>query len=388
MILPVTAILTPQFRTFWQEKTMASVTLEHVYKRFGDATIIADLNIEVADKEFLVLVGPSGCGKTTILRMIAGLEKVSEGIIRIGDRIVNDVPPGDRNIAMVFELDALYPHFTVDNNIAFSLKIRNMPTEKVIKKVKEVATTLRLPNLLNRMPATLSPGQRRQAAIGRAIVREPALFLMDEPLSNLDAKLRSSNRAEIKKLHRQLGTTFIYVTHDQVEAMSLGDRIAVLDDGVLQQVDTPRVLYNQPANIFVAGFIGSPSMNFLNATLVDEKGTLYVDTGAFRVAVPPYQRLNAFEAYVDEKVIFGFRPEHIHAPGFAPHHILAEPFKAQIGMVELLGRELQLHLKVGDGEFIARVDPRMDVYVGQDVDLLIDMERIHLFDDNTGVAIR
>jgi multiple sugar transport system ATP-binding protein len=269
---------------------MASVIFEHVTKRFDDVTIITDLNLRIADKEFLVLVGPSGCGKTTILRMLAGLEKVDEGTIRIGDRIVNDLSPAERNIAMVFEKDALYPHLTVDDNISFSLKLRKTPAEEILQRVKETANSLGLPNLLNWKPSALSLGQRQQVAIGRAMVREPSVFLMDEPLANLDAQKRVSARTEIKELHRRLGTTFVYVTHDQVEAMALGDRIAILNEGRLQQVDPPRVLYNMPDNVFVAGFIGSPPMNMLLADLIEEAEGLMVDAGAFRFRLPPGKR--------------------------------------------------------------------------------------------------
>ncbi len=261
---------------------MASVTYKHVYKRYGDVEVIKDLNLDIADKEFVVFVGPSGCGKSTSLRMLAGLEEISEGEILIGDRVVNDVPPKDRDIAMVFQSYALYPHMTVYDNMAFGLKLRKTPKAEIDRRVKEAADILGLMSLLDRKPKALSGGQRQRVAVGRAIVREPAVFLMDEPLSNLDAKLRVTARAEISKLHQRLGTTFIYVTHDQVEAMTMGDRIAVLADGILQQCDSPRNLYNRPDNIFVAGFIGSPAMNFFDGTLVREEGNLYLDTGAFR----------------------------------------------------------------------------------------------------------
>ena len=251
---------------------MASVSFRHVYKRFGDVSVIKDFNLEIADKEFMVFVGPSGCGKCTNLRMLAGLEEISDGDILIGDRVVNDVPPKDRDIAMVFQSYALYPHMSVYDNMAFGLKLRKMPKAEIDKRVKEAAENIGLSHLLDRKPKALSGGQRQRVALGRAIVREPSVFLMDEPLSNLDAKLRVSARAEISKLHQKLGTTFIYVTHDQVEAMTMGDRIAVLADGILQQADTPRNLYNEPVNVFVAGFIGSPAMNFFNGTLVSEEG--------------------------------------------------------------------------------------------------------------------
>ncbi len=273
---------------------MASVTYKNVYKSFGDVTVITDLNMEIADKEFVVFVGPSGCGKSTSLRMLAGLEEISDGDILIGDRVVNDVPPKDRDIAMVFQSYALYPHMSVYDNMAFGLKLRKTPKAEIDRRVKEAADILGLGNLLDRKPKALSGGQRQRVAVGRAIVREPAVFLMDEPLSNLDAKLRVSARAEITKLHKRLGTTFIYVTHDQVEAMTMGDRIAVLADGILQQIDSPRALYKTPNNVFVAGFIGSPSMNFFNATIVQEEGKMIVDSGDFRVEVPA-ERQAAFK---------------------------------------------------------------------------------------------
>ena len=322
---------------------MASVSFRHVYKRFGDVSVIKDFNLEIADKEFMVFVGPSGCGKSTNLRMLAGLEEISEGDILIGDRVVNDVPPKDRDIAMVFQSYALYPHMSVYDNMAFGLKLRKMPKTEIDRRVKEAAENIGLSHLLDRKPKALSGGQRQRVALGRAIVREPAVFLMDEPLSNLDAKLRVSARAEISKLHQKLGTTFIYVTHDQVEAMTMGDRIAVLADGLLQQADTPRNLYNEPVNVFVAGFIGSPAMNFFNGTLVSEEGRQFVDTGDFRVRVPE-DRKTAFGPYVGKEVIMGIRPEHVHAPEYAPVNIDAAPVSATVEVVELLGHELHLYM--------------------------------------------
>ena len=368
---------------------MASVTYRQVYKRFGDVTAVKDLSIEVADKEFLVFVGPSGCGKTTSLRMLAGLEEISEGEILIGDQVVNDIPPKDRNIAMVFQSYALYPHMSVYDNMAFGLKLRKTPKAEMDRRVKEAADILGLQDLLNRKPKALSGGQRQRVAVGRAIVREPAVFLMDEPLSNLDAKLRVSARAEISKLHKRLGTTFIYVTHDQVEAMTMGDRIAVMKDGLLMQVDTPRALYSEPENAFVAGFIGSPSMNFFNATLVKEEGKMIVDSGDFRVEIPAAKtKSGAFDAYVGKEVTFGIRPEHVHAPEYAPPNILAAPIKASCEVVELLGHEIHLFLNSGRYSFVATVDPRMMVSVGNEIDLVFDMSNMHIFDKETDAAIR
>lgn len=366
---------------------MASVTYRNVFKRFGDVEVIKDFSLEVVDKEFVVFVGPSGCGKSTNLRMLAGLEEISEGEILIGDRVVNDVPPKDRDIAMVFQSYALYPHMSVYDNMAFGLKLRKTPKAEIDRRVKEAADILGLAGLLDRKPKALSGGQRQRVAVGRAIVREPAVFLMDEPLSNLDAKLRVTARAEISKLHKRLGTTFIYVTHDQVEAMTMGDRIAVLADGILQQVDTPRNLYNVPDNIFVAGFIGSPSMNFFNGTLVSEEGNLFIDAGDFRVAVPD-DRKQTYDGYVGKEIVFGVRPEHTHAPEYAPPNIISAPVSASVEVVELLGHELQIICSTGRSSFIATVDPRMMISVGNNIDLVFDMNNMHMFDKETERAIR
>jgi multiple sugar transport system ATP-binding protein len=366
---------------------MASVTYKHVYKRFGDVEVIKDLNLDIEDKEFVVFVGPSGCGKSTSLRMLAGLEEISEGEIFIGDRVVNDVPPKDRDIAMVFQSYALYPHMTVYDNMAFGLKLRKTPKQEIDRRVKEAAEILGLSNLLDRKPKALSGGQRQRVAVGRAIVREPAVFLMDEPLSNLDAKLRVTARAEISKLHQRLGTTFIYVTHDQVEAMTMGDRIAVLADGILQQCDSPRNLYNLPDNVFVAGFIGSPAMNFFEGTLVAEEGDLFVDTGDFRAKLPD-DRHKCCDDYIGKEVILGVRPEHVHAPEYAPPNIMPQPVHGTVEVVELLGAELHLIVDSGKNSFVATVDPRKDVHMGNEIDLLLDMSAAHLFDKDTERSIR
>lgn len=366
---------------------MAGVTYRNVYKRFGDVTVITDLNLEVHDKEFVVFVGPSGCGKSTSLRMLAGLEEVTEGDILIGDRVVNDVPPKDRDIAMVFQSYALYPHMSVYDNMAFGLKLRKTPKSEIDRRVKEAAENLGLTHLLDRKPKALSGGQRQRVAVGRAIVREPAVFLMDEPLSNLDAKLRVTARAEISQLHRRLGTTFIYVTHDQVEAMTMGDRIAVMSDGLLQQIDTPRNLYNIPGNVFVAGFIGSPSMNFFDATLVSEEGKMFIDTGDFRAHVPE-DRKQAFSDYVGKEIIFGMRPEHLHAPQFAPPGIDTSPIEGIVEVVELLGHELHLFVNTGKHTIVATVDTRLLANTGNQVTLVMDMHNMHLFDKTTELAIR
>lgn len=366
---------------------MASVTYKNVYKKFGDLTVITDMNIEIEDKEFVVFVGPSGCGKSTLLRLLAGLEEVTDGEIMIGDRVVNDVPPKDRDIAMVFQSYALYPHMSVYDNMAFGLKLRKTPKAEIDKRVKEAAEILGLAGLLDRKPKQLSGGQRQRVAVGRAIVREPSVFLMDEPLSNLDAKLRVSARAEISKLHKRLGTTFIYVTHDQVEAMTMGDRILVVKDGVLQQIDSPRTLYEEPRNTFVAGFIGSPSMNFFEATLVSEEGNMFIDTGDFRVAVPD-SRKSIYNSYVGKQVVFGIRPEHIYSEQFAPPNINATGIKGHVDVIELLGHELHLYLSAGSNSYVATVDPRLSPQIGQELSLVADADRMHLFDKDTELAIR
>lgn len=361
---------------------MASVTYEHVYKRYGDVIAVNDLNIEVQDKEFLVFVGPSGCGKTTSLRLLAGLEEISEGRVLIGDRVVNDVPPKDRDIAMVFQSYALYPHMSVYDNMAFGLKLRKTPKAEIDKKVKEAAEILGITQFLDRKPKQLSGGQRQRVAVGRAIVRSPKVFLFDEPLSNLDAKLRVQTRAEISKLHQRLGTTFIYVTHDQVEAMTMASRIAVMKDGILQQIDTPQNLYDHPGNVFVAGFIGSPSMNFFDATLVEQDGQLFVDGGTFKLAVPDKKKAS-YLPHKGKKVIFGIRPEDIFAAQYAAPGIVPAPIKAEVDVSELMGNEIFLYLLTGKKQFIARVDPRTHVRPGETLDMVINMDNMHLFDPQT-----
>jgi multiple sugar transport system ATP-binding protein len=366
---------------------MASITYDHVWKRFGDVVAVEDLDIVIEDKEFLVFVGPSGCGKSTSLRMLAGLEEISDGRILIGDRVVNDVPPKDRNIAMVFQSYALYPHMSVYDNMAFGLKLRKTPKQEIERRVKEAAGILGIENLLERKPKQLSGGQRQRVALGRAIVREPAVFLMDEPLSNLDAKLRVQTRAEISKLHQRLETTFIYVTHDQTEAMTMGTRICVLKDGLMMQLDSPQNLYDKPDNIFVAGFIGSPAMNFFDATLVEQDGNVVVDTGNFRLKLPP-QMAEAARAYTGKEVIFGVRPEDIHDHDFTPPGIHAEPFTADVDVTELMGNEIFVYLLTGKKQYIARVDPRTSARVGSKLDIVFNMDNIHLFDRETEQAIR
>lgn len=366
---------------------MASVTYDHVYKRFGDVVAVNDLNIEIADKEFLVLVGPSGCGKTTALRCLAGLEEISEGQIFIGDQVVNDVAPKDRDIAMVFQSYALYPHMSVYDNMAFGLKLRKTPKDEIKRRVQEAAEILGIEVLLDRKPRQLSGGQRQRVAVGRAIVREPKVFLFDEPLSNLDAKLRVETRANISKLHQQLQTTFIYVTHDQVEAMTMASRIAVINRGILQQIDTPQVLYDVPDNLFVAGFIGSPAMNFFAASISKDDGKLYVDANSFQVQIPE-DRANVYADHVDKPVIFGIRPEDIHNPDFTPPGIIPQPIGAQVDVTELMGNEIFVYLKSGEHNFVARVDPRSRYSINDDIQIVFNMDNMHIFDKETELAIR
>ena len=366
---------------------MASVTYEHVTKKFGEVAAVNDLNIHVDDKEFLVLVGPSGCGKTTALRCLAGLEEISDGNIMIGDRVVNDVAPKDRDIAMVFQSYALYPHLSVYDNMAFGLKLRKVPKNEIKRRVEQAADTLGIKDLLNRKPRQLSGGQRQRVAVGRAIVREPKVFLFDEPLSNLDAKLRVQMRAEISKLHQQLQTTFIYVTHDQVEAMTMASRIAVINRGLLQQIDTPQNLYDVPDNVFVAGFMGSPAMNFFPAKLQKNNGKLLVDAGDFSVAIPA-NRAKPYEAHTNKSIIFGIRPENIHDADFVPSNIHAEKVTAKVDVTELMGNEIYLYLVSGKNTFVGRVDPRSKMRMGDKAQVAFDMDKIHIFDAETEKAIR
>lgn len=361
---------------------MASVTFENVYKRFGDVTVVTDLNIEVADKEFLVFVGPSGCGKSTSLRMLAGLEEISEGRILIGDRVVNNVAPKDRDVAMVFQSYALYPHMTVYDNMAFGLKLRKTPKQIIDERVREAAKSLGIEHLLDRRPRQLSGGQRQRVAVGRAIVREPAVFLMDEPLSNLDAKLRVEARSFISKLHQRLETTFIYVTHDQVEAMTMGTRICVLNAGKLQQIDSPYNLYHNPRNVFVAGFIGSPSMNFFDATLKGNGDALTVDTGVFEIKVPA-SLAAPYKSHVGKEVILGIRPEDIHDREFTPPNITPTELTASVEVVEQMGNEMIIYLEKGGKSFIARTDPRTQAHVGGELGLVLNMDNMHIFDRET-----
>jgi multiple sugar transport system ATP-binding protein len=366
---------------------MASVTYENVFKKFGDMAAVDNMNFHVEDKEFLVLVGPSGCGKTTALRLLAGLEEITSGEIKIGDRVVNDVAPKDRDIAMVFQSYALYPHLSVFDNMAFGLKLRKVAKEEIKRRVNEAAETLGITELLQRKPRQLSGGQRQRVAVGRAIVREPKVFLFDEPLSNLDAKLRVQMRTEISKLHQRLQTTFIYVTHDQTEAMTMASRIAVINKGKLQQIDSPQNLYDRPGNLFVAGFIGSPAMNFFPGKLRRDGDRIVVDTGDFVVAIPA-NKVAPYRQYIDKDVIFGIRPENIHDADFVPPNIDAERVTVKVDVTELMGNEIFLYLVSGRNTFVARVDPRSKLRIGQQAQVMFDMDNIHIFDGSTEAAIR
>jgi multiple sugar transport system ATP-binding protein len=368
---------------------VASVTYEHVSKMFGDVVAVKDMSIEIPDKEFLVFVGPSGCGKTTSLRVLAGLEEPTAGDIYIGQRRVNDVPPKDRDIAMVFQSYALYPHMSVYDNMAFGLRLRKTPNDEIDRRVHGAASDLGIEELLDRKPRQLSGGQRQRVAVGRAIVRDPAVFLMDEPLSNLDAKLRVEARAMLSRLHQRLETTFIYVTHDQTEAMTMGSRIAVLRDGVLQQIDTPQVLYDTPTNVFVAGFIGSPSMNFFDATLVGNANEMYVQSDTFKLRVPGEKaKRYAEEGHAGKEVVFGIRPSDVYDPEFQAGGIMGQRVKCKVDVTEMMGNEIFLYLLTGSKEFVARVDPRSSARVNDEMEAVFDMHRMHVFDRETEEAIR
>ncbi len=368
-------------------KIMAEVRFENVTKRFGETVAVNSLNLQIRDKEFLVLVGPSGCGKSTVLRLLSGLEEVTEGNIYIGERLVNNVPPKDRDIAMVFQSYALYPHMSVYDNMAFGLSLRKVPKDEINPRVMEAAHILGIEELLMRKPRQLSGGQRQRVALGRAIVREPAAFLLDEPLSNLDAKLRIQTRSELKKLHQRLGTTFIYVTHDQVEAMSMADCIAILDKGSLQQVGTPDDLYYRPNNRFVAGFIGSPAMNFFDVKVIRNSDGIFIGSDSFRLPVPSGKGA-LFAALQSEKVTLGIRPEDIHTKEYLPAGISkSAEVRAKLDVSEMMGNELFLYLEAGRDQFLARADIRIKLKPGEEIDLIFNMENMYLFDTTTGKAI-
>ena len=366
---------------------MAGIKFEHVDKYFQNVHVLKDINIDIPDQEFLVMVGPSGCGKSTALRCLAGLEEITSGNIYIGNRVVNDVPPKDRDIAMVFQSYALYPHMSVYDNMAFGLKLRKTPTQEIKQRVSEAAELLAIGHLLDRKPKALSGGQRQRVALGRAIVRNPAVFLMDEPLSNLDAKLRVQTRAEISKLHHRLNTTFIYVTHDQTEAMTMGTRIAVMRDGILMQLDSPQVLYDRPNNMFVAGFIGSPAMNFFEGTLRRGDGTLVVDAGSFALPLPP-SKAELAGKHIDRPVYFGIRPEDVHDAKYVPSgsNELAQ-MDAGVTVTENMGSEVYAYIAMGGKEFVGRLDPRTSAEAGGNLRVAFDMSRTHLFDRETEASI-
>jgi multiple sugar transport system ATP-binding protein len=366
---------------------MAGVTLQNLTKTFKNVVAVDNVNLEIKDKEFLVLVGPSGCGKTTALRMVAGLEEVTSGEIYIGQRLVNDVSPKDRDIAMVFQNYALYPHMSVYDNMAFGLKLRKVPKAEIKQRVTQVAAMLGLDNLLERKPKQLSGGQRQRVALGRAIVREPQVFLMDEPLSNLDAKLRVQTRAELIKLHRRLGITTIYVTHDQVEAMTMGDRIAVMQSGLVQQVDAPLNLYNHPANMFVAGFIGSPAMNFFDATVVPDGDRPIIDAGSFKLAAPA-SRVEALKPYLGKSIVFGVRPEDLFDKKLSM--VPAEPgntFRALVEVTEPMGDRIHLYLAAPPHAFVANVDAECLAQEDHELEVVVDLEKTHAFEKQTEKAI-
>ena len=364
-------------------ETMAKVTLQHVDKIYaGDVKAVSDFNLEIRDGEFVVFVGPSGCGKSTTLRMVAGLEEISGGVIRIGDRIVNDVPPKDRDIAMVFQNYALYPHMTVKENMAFGLKLRKFPAKEIEARVQEAARILGIGELLERRPKALSGGQRQRVAVGRAIVRKPAVFLFDEPLSNLDAKLRVQMRVEISRLHQQLGTTMIYVTHDQIEAMTMGQRLVVMKDGFVQQVAEPIPLYNNPANRFVAGFIGMPPMNFFEGTIGMANGSMQFEgPGGMQLEVPAKNKL-ALAAYVGKPVTLGLRPEDIGS-AVAEQVSGAPRIRATVEVVEPMGSESYIYFRTGDTSFISRVDAHRQFRVGETAEPAVFNDKAHFFDCQT-----
>lgn len=377
---------------------MASLSLRGIYKRYpGGVTAVSDFTMNIKDKEFIILVGPSGCGKSTTLRMIAGLEEISEGELFIGDRLVNDVAPKDRDIAMVFQSYALYPHMTVFENMAFGLKLRKVPKDEIKRLVEEAAKSLDISHLLDRKPKALSGGQRQRVALGRAIVRDPQVFLLDEPLSNLDAKLRAQMRTELSKLHKRLGTTFVYVTHDQIEAMTMGDRIVVMKDGFIQQVDTPQHLYESPCNKFVAGFLGSPQMNFIDAVLLKQGSKYVVEFGSsdsrssrgvkYTVEVPESKVVPELANYVDKEVIMGIRPESVHDEEMYLSNASTGVIECDVDITEMMGAETYLYLTCEGIPLTARVSPRSTAKAHDRIKVAIDPNKIHLFDKDTEKTI-
>lgn len=369
---------------------MANLSLKNINKIYDNGFhAVKDFNMEIEDKEFIIFVGPSGCGKSTTLRMIAGLEDISSGDLEIDGKRMNDVLPKDRDIAMVFQNYALYPHMTVYDNMAFSLKIKKMPKDEIDKKVKEAAQILGIENLLKRKPKQLSGGQRQRVAMGRAIVRNPKVFLMDEPLSNLDAKLRVQMRIEISKLHQKLGTTMIYVTHDQTEAMTLGTRIVVMKDGIVQQIDTPQNLYDHPRNLFVAGFIGSPQINLIDVEVLKEDDGIYVKNDHIKLKLPEQKgRVLEEKNYIGKKVVFGIRPESLYDDDdYLEKTDQGSIIEAKVRVYELMGAEVYLYFDLGDDQITARVKPSTKARVGENTKFAFDMEKSYLFDPETKLII-
>ncbi|MDD4699431.1 MAG: sn-glycerol-3-phosphate ABC transporter ATP-binding protein UgpC [Oscillospiraceae bacterium] len=378
---------------------MANLSLRNITKKYpGGVLAVSDFNLEIADKEFIILVGPSGCGKSTTLRMIAGLEEISGGELYIGDKLVNDVAPKDRDIAMVFQNYALYPHMTVYDNMAFGLKLRKTPKDEIKRRVEEAARILDITHLLQRKPAALSGGQRQRVALGRAIVREPKVFLLDEPLSNLDAKLRAQMRTEISKLHLRLGTTFVYVTHDQTEAMTMGTRIVVMKDGLIQQVDTPQHLYELPCNEFVASFIGSPQMNFIDAKLLQEDGVFYAEFGSedtktragvkYKIKLPASKNhKDCLVPYIDKEIIFGIRPEHVHDEEELIAKFPDGIIEANVEVTELMGAEKYLYTVCEGQNINGRVAPTSKARAGDVIKIALDPNKVHIFDKQTELTV-
>ena len=364
---------------------MASLSLKHIYKKYpGGVTAVSDFCLEIKDKEFIIFVGPSGCGKSTTLRMIAGLEEITEGELYIGDKLMNDIAPKDRDIAMVFQNYALYPHMTVYENMAFGLKLRKTPKEEIKRRVEEAAEILGITHLLDRKPKAMSGGQKQRVALGRAIVRNPKVFLLDEPLSNLDAKLRATMRTELTKIHNKVGTTFVYVTHDQVEAMTMATRIVVMKDGFIQQVDTPQNLYDKPVNMFVAGFIGTPQMNFINATLDKKEDGVYLTFEGHSLKLPAEKANDpAIADYIGKEVVAGIRPECIHDEPIYLSTMAENVIDVDVDVTELMGAEIYLYLSVGEQNMTARVSSRSQARAGDKISVAIEVARVHLFDKDT-----
>ena len=364
---------------------MASLSLKHIYKKYpGGVTAVSDFCLEIQDKEFVIFVGPSGCGKSTTLRMIAGLEEITEGELYIGDKLMNDIAPKDRDIAMVFQNYALYPHMTVYENMAFGLKLRKTPKEEIKRRVEEAAEILGITHLLDRKPKAMSGGQKQRVALGRAIVRNPKVFLLDEPLSNLDAKLRATMRTELTKIHKRVGTTFVYVTHDQVEAMTMATRIVVMKDGFIQQVDSPQTLYDKPVNMFVAGFIGTPQMNFINATLEKKDDGLYICFEGNSLKLPAEKANDpALQDYIGKEVVAGIRPECIHDEPIYLSTMAENVIDVDVDITELMGAEIYLYIKIGEQNAIAKVSSRSQARAGDTIQVAVEAGRVHLFDKDT-----